>query len=140
MTERAEIEALIQDAYAARYRGDLDAVMSFFHEDCSYRMPGAPAPVETEAAVMFMQPSGREAMRAQMEHFIATFEFSNPEVVSLIVDGDKAVLNWHADVLFVPNGRKEHFEMSDIFTIVEGKIASLVQFTDTAAVARLTAA
>ena len=135
MADDRATKALIRDAYAARHRGDLDAVMGFFHPQCRYRLVGGPAVAET-----FMQPDGLDAVREQMAGLIATYVFSNVEELGLTVDGDRAILHWRADVACKPSGRSGHFEIVDIFTIVDGKIASLTQFTDTAGVARLSAA
>ena len=132
MTERAAVETLIRDAYAARYRGDLDALLEYPHPDCSYRLAGGPP-----AAEVFVQPEGQAAVRAQMAGLIATYVFSNVEELALTVDGDRATLHWRADVECKPTGRTESFEIMDIFTIADGKVKSLVQFTDTAGVARL---
>jgi ketosteroid isomerase-like protein len=132
MTERAAVETLIRDAYAARYRGDLDALMEYLHPDCSYRLAGGP-----QAAEVFVQPEGHAAVRAQMAGLIATYVFSNVEELALTVDGDRATLHWRADVECKPTGRTESFEIMDIFTRADGKVKSLVQFTDTAGVARL---
>ena len=135
MADDRASKALIRDAYAARHRGDLDPVMGFFHPQCRYRLVGGPAVAET-----FMQPDGLGAVREQMAGLIATYVFSNVEELGLTVDGDRAILHWRADVACKPSGRSGHFEIVDIFTIVDGKIASLTQFTDTAGVARLSAA
>lgn len=135
MADDGASKALIRDAYAARHRCDLDAVMGFFHPQCRYRLVGGPAVAET-----FMQPDGLGAVREQMAGLIATFVFTNVEELGLTVDGDRAILHWRADVACKPSGRSGHFEIVDIFTIADGKIASLTQFTDTAGVARLSAA
>ncbi|WP_332683570.1 nuclear transport factor 2 family protein [Bosea sp. (in: a-proteobacteria)] len=135
MVERAVVEALIRDAYAARHRGDLDALMDCFHPDCSYRLAGGP-----DAAPMFMRPDGQAAVREQMAGLIATFVFSNIEELAMTVDGDTATLHWRADVACTPTGRMGTFEIMDVFTFADGKLKSVTQFTDTAGVARLTAA
>lgn len=134
MTERAAVEALIRDAYAARHRGDLDALMEYLHPDCSYRLAGGP-----EAAEVFARPDGHSAVREQMAGLIDTYAFSNIEELALTVDGDRATLHWRADVECKPTGRTGSFEILDIFTFRDGKVKSLTQFTDTAGVARLSA-
>ncbi|OYW66531.1 MAG: hypothetical protein B7Z40_11345 [Bosea sp. 12-68-7] len=135
MADDSASKALIRDAYAARHRGDLDALMAFFHPQCCYRLVGGPA-----IAAAFRQPDGLEAVRDQMAGLIAAYVFSNVEELGLTVDGDRAILHWRADVACKPSGRSGHFEIVDIFTITDGKIASVTQFTDTAGVARLSAA
>jgi len=132
MTERATVEALIRDAYAARHRGDLDVLMEYLHPDCSYRLAGGP-----QAAEVFAEPDGHAAVREQMAGLIATYAFSNIEELALTVDGDRAMFHWRADVECKPTGRTGAFEIMDVFTIADGKVKSITQFTDTAGVARL---
>lgn len=134
MLERAAVEDLIRKAYAARHRGDLDGLMAYFHDRCSYRLAGGPA-----AAEVFVQPEGHQAVREQMAGLIATYVFSNIEELALTVDGDRATLHWRADVECRPTGRTGSFEIMDVFTIADGKLTSVTQFTDTAGVARLSA-
>lgn len=134
MTERAAIESLIRDAYEARHRGDLDTLMQCFHPDCRYRMAGT-----GDAGPVSVEPDGLEAVRQQMAGFIETFVFDNVETLAMTVDGDKATLYWRAEVTCVPTGRTAPFEIMDLFTIADGKLLSVTQFTDTAGVARLIA-
>ena len=132
MIERTAVADLIRSAYAARHRGDLDGLMSHFHEACSYRLAGGP-----EACEVFVQPDGRAAVREQMAGLIATYVFSNIEELALMVEGDRATLHWRADVVCLPTGRTGSFEIMDLITVADGKVASVTQFTDTAGVARL---
>ncbi len=132
MIERTAVADLIRSAYAARHRGDLDGLMSHFHEECSYRLAGGP-----EACEVFVQPDGRAAVREQMAGLIATYVFSNIEELALMVEGDRATLHWRADVVCLPTGRTGSFEIMDLITVADGKVASVTQFTDTAGVARL---
>ncbi|MGW9330921.1 nuclear transport factor 2 family protein [Bosea sp. NPDC055594] len=134
MGEHAAVAELIRSAYAARHRGDLDELMGYFHEQCSYRLAGGPT-----ASDVFVQPQGHAAVRAQMAALIATYVFSNIEELALMVDGDRATLHWRADVRCLPSGRSGSFEVIDLFTFADGKLTSVTQFTDTAGVARLSA-
>lgn len=132
MAGRDAIEALIKDAYEARHRGDLDGLMTFFHPECSYRMVGAPSAPET-----FVEPGGRDAVRAQMEAFIQTFVFNEIEAIAMLVDGDRATLHWRAEATCLPTGRKAAFEIMDLITVQDGRILELIQFTDTAGIVGL---
>jgi ketosteroid isomerase-like protein len=42
------------------------------------------------------------------------------------------VVHSHVDVLFVPKNKSFALDILDVFTFDDGKIASLVEFTDTA--------
>lgn len=109
--------------------------MGYFHPQCSYRLAGGP-----EAAEVFVQPDGLAAVREQMAGLIATYVFSNVEELAMTVDGETATLHWRADVECRPTGRTGSFEIMDVFTLADGKLKSITQFTDTASAARLSAA
>lgn len=135
MTERSEIKGLIEKAYAARVKGDLDALMTYFHPDCRFQLMGA---AEREAICRPQQ--GCVAVRGQMAELIGAFRFTNFETLDVVVEGDRAAYHWQADVTFVPTGRTETFQTLDLLSFEDGKVRSVAQFTDTAGVARITAA
>lgn len=132
MPERAAIVSLVKTAYETRYRGDLDGLMAFFHPECRYQLSGSP-----ELGPMCTPQTGCDAVRQQMAGLIDAFSFANVEELDFIVEGDRAVYHWRADVTFSPTGRTEAFEILDLFTVEGGRIKSLTQFTDTVGVARL---
>lgn len=135
MSEHSAIRTLIEKAYAARVEGDLDGLMSYFHPECRFQLMGS---VDNEP--ICHPQEGCAAIREQMAGFIDTFTFSNMETVGLVVDGDSAAYHWRADVTFVPTGNTERLDTVDMLTFADGKLRSLSQFTDTASLARLTAA
>lgn len=134
MTERAAIEALITEAYAARCRGDLDGLMGCLHPECSFRLIGAP-----QAAPQGMHTQGHAALRSQMRELIETFVFSNVEPLAMTIEGDRVSYHWRAKATFAPNGRSEIFEIMDLVTVEGGKVKTVAEFTDTAGILRLTA-
>ena len=132
MIERAAIETLLKDAYAARVQGDLDKVMSYFHPECRFHLMGA-----ADVGPACNPQSGCEAVRAHMAGLINTFAFSKFETLGLIVEGERAAHHWRADITFVPTGKTENFEALDMVTFADGKVRDITQFTDTASVMRL---
>lgn len=135
MTEHSAIRTLIEKAYEARIQGDLEGLMAYFHPECRFQLMGA---VDSEP--ICRPQEGCAAVREQMAGFIGTFTFANIETVGLVVEGERAAYHWRADVTFVPTGRTERFDTVDMLTVQDGKLRSLSQFTDTAGLARLTAA
>jgi ketosteroid isomerase-like protein len=132
MIERAAIETLLKDAYAARVQGDLDKVMSYFHPECHFQLMGAP-----DVSPACNPQTGCDAVREHLAGLIDTFAFSQFEALGLIVEGERAVYHWRADITFLPTGRTGNFEALDMLTFENGKVRSLTQFTDTASVMRL---
>jgi ketosteroid isomerase-like protein len=63
---------------------------------------------------------------------LATFKFDNPEIISFIVDGERAAVHSRFDVTFVPKNRVFTNEVLDLFKFADGKIIELLEFADTA--------
>jgi ketosteroid isomerase-like protein len=129
-----QIKAIVRSAYQSRIRGDLEGTLAGFADDAVFEfngrgtgLPGMTAPVV-----------GIAALRPVMQGLIAAFRFTDWEEVSLIVDGDEAVLYWRATVT-APNGRSARFDVVDLMTFRDGKIKTLHQHTDTAAVVSVVA-
>lgn len=133
MTEHSSIKSVIEKAYEARVRGDLDALMSYFHPDCRFQLMGA-----AEREAICRPHEGCVAVRGQMADLIGAFTFANFETLDIVVEGDRAAYHWRADVTFVPTGRTETFQTLDLVAFEDGKVRSIAQFTDTASLARIT--
>jgi ketosteroid isomerase-like protein len=130
--ERDAIRSLIEAAYGARVRGDLDGVMAAFHPGCDFQLVAAGGPDGIGSVC-----GGAEAVRAQIGALIEAFDFADFTIVDLLVDGERAALRWRAQVTARATGRKALFEVVDLFGFAEGRIRTMQQFTDTAAVAAL---
>jgi ketosteroid isomerase-like protein len=74
-----------------------------------------------------------------MQGLIDNFRFSNWRQVSLIVDGEEVAHHWRATVA-TPAGKSAEFDVFDLMTIREGKIAIFRQSTDTAMIVALVSA
>lgn len=130
--DRDAIRALIETAYDARVRGDLDGVMAAFHPGCDFHLVASGGSDGIGAVC-----GGAEAVRAQIGALIAAFDFADFTVVDLLVDGDRAALRWRARVTARATGRSAPFEVVDLFGFSDGRIRTMQQFTDTAAIAAL---
>lgn len=130
--DKAQIAAFIEKAYAARQKGDVEALVGMFRPDGVFRVAGAPEtfPVAADAR-------GEAAIRERVRGFVQNFQFMQIEPLDLIVEGDKAARRWRAKIKHTPSGEVYEMEASDIWTFKDGKVASLIQFVDTAQVADL---
>jgi ketosteroid isomerase-like protein len=135
MTSRNEIEETIRLAYAARVRGDIDAVLAYFTPDATFEFNGRGTGVRTLAEAA----RGADLFRATLQSFIDTFKLDDWKEVSLLVDGDKASLHWRARVTHAGTKKAETFDVFDLMTLRDGKISSLRQSTDTALVILISA-
>ena len=125
--DRAAIEALIDQSYAARKAGDIDTLMSFFHPDAVFELAGSK---ELVAAAMAVR--GHQEVRATMMDLIAVFVFIDRDFISKVIDGERAVVHSRVKIKYVPKDRTITTELIDSFRFEDGKIVELVEFADTA--------
>ena len=134
MTERATIESVLKDAYAARVRGDVEGMVPHFDDDAVFALAGA-----REASPVALRCTDCESMRAAMAGLVGAFEFKSQEIVALVVDGDRAVAHTRGTVRAAATGEEAVTEMADNFTFKNRKIASFLEFCDTALAAKMAA-
>jgi ketosteroid isomerase-like protein len=116
MNDRAAIEAMLREAYAARVRA----------------LAGA-----ADASPVAMRCTDCESLRGAMAGLIAAFEVKDHQILSLIVEGQQAAAHTRVRVRATASGEEVTTEMVDLITIRDGKIASFVEFVDTALAAKM---
>ncbi len=132
MTDRADIERIIQAAYAARKSGDLGAIGRLFARDARFQLAGSPAASPVAAIA-----EGVKSLQSVLKEMITVFEWVDQEILSLVVEGGKAAVHWRGTIRSTATGETVRTELVDLFEIEEGRISSLVEFCDTALAARL---
>ena len=131
MTGRDDIERTLRSAYDARQRGDLDALAAVFAPHARFRMAGSNAsPIATLV-------EGAEQYRPLFAGMIKTFEILEQKVVTLLVEGSKAAVQWHARMRSSVTGETVETDLFDLVEIEDGRIVSFFEFCDTALAARL---
>ena len=91
----------------------------------------------TGVEALHREARGHGDLRTAMKGFIESFRFEEWRELSLVIEGDRAALYWQAKVTSPATGKSEVFEVADFIRIRDGKIAELIQFTDTALLGRL---
>jgi ketosteroid isomerase-like protein len=134
MADRATIEKLIRNAYAARIGKDLDDVMKFFAPDATFQFAGAAA-----ASPAAVRVQGATDLRATFTALIAAFDILELTLLTSVIEGDKAAMHWHVKVKYNPTGEVHDTELFDLWTIEGNRVTGFVQFADTALVAKLMA-
>jgi len=130
-TSRADIERILRDAYAARQRGDLEAIAGIFAPDARFQMAGSNAsPVATLV-------EGAEQYRPLLAGMIKTFEILEHKIVSMLIDGSKAAVQWRARMRSTVTGETVETDLFDLVEIEGGRIKSFLEFCDTALAARM---
>jgi hypothetical protein len=129
---RAGIEQLIRTVYAARVAGDIDAIMPMMAPDVHFALAGDPAASPVAGRLV-----GIDKLRPQLARLIEGFKFNRYDIATLVVEGSTAAVRAKANITSAATGATVDMELADFIEVKDGRIASFVQFCDTAMVARL---
>ena len=130
--DRASIEKVIREAYAARVRGDLDATCQYFAEDAGFAIAGS-----AEASPVARSVRGCGEIRAALAGLLGAFEFLRHDFLEVVVERDRAAVHSRVTLRATGTGEEAETDIVDVVTVRDGKIQSLVQFCDTALAAKL---
>ena len=135
MTSRSHIEAAVRSLCEARLRGDLEGTLKDAAENVVFRLNAR----GTGQQSLSERAQGKAAIRPILRQLIDTWRFDDWKQISLLIDGEKALLHWTARVTFVPTGKSENFDVFDLITFQDDKIVDYHQSTDTALMMSLAA-
>ena len=131
MADRQDIEKVVRDAYAARAAKDLDAIARLVMPNAEFQLAGSPATFPAAA-----RAQGSAQLVAAVKSLIETFDFLEQTMVESVIEGNKAAVLWRVKLKHNPTDQVFDTELFDLWTIRDGRVASLVQFCDTALVAK----
>lgn len=123
MINRLEIDRLLRELYAARVRGDLDAVCRIFADDAKFQIAGPSHATQVSAVSV-----GIAELRPLLAVMIKTFKLSEHTILSMIIDGAKAAVHWRANVHSRITGQRALTELVDVVETRDGRIASYIEF------------
>src|SRR3954452_21039077 len=93
MTDRNQVERLLKDAYAARRRGDVDAICGCFADQPSFTLAGAP-----EMSPVAVQCTDGKGLRTLLTGLVDTFDWIDQKIPSMIIEGPKAAVHWRGRI------------------------------------------
>lgn len=130
MLNRDAMLNIIDEAYAARVRGDKDALARYWAQGASFQIAGDPAPFKS---LTFQTDEPMNAISDLMDRF----EFSDLTRLSAVVEGSQAAIRWEVTVK-TPGHEPIRTELLDLIELDEAsRIRSFVQFADTASILAL---
>jgi ketosteroid isomerase-like protein len=135
MTGRQAIENLLEEFYAARVRGDLDAVAKLFAANATFQIAGS-----DQASPMPMTVKGNAGIRSLMQTMITSFELGDFTIVEMLIDGGSAAVRWQATIHYTKTGQIFTTELADFITVANGQVVSFIEFLDTALAAKVLSA
>lgn len=123
MTSRSESEQLLHELYAARVRGDLEAVCAAFSLSAKFELAGAShtSPISVIAV-------GIDEFRPWLSLLIKTFKLTDYTLLSTLVDGSNAAVHWRSRIYSKITGTTVLTELVDLIQIQNGRIASYTEF------------
>jgi ketosteroid isomerase-like protein len=122
MTVRNDTERLLLELYAARVRGDLQAVSGTFASDATFHIAGA-----SNASPTAITAVGVDEFRPLLAIMIKSFTLSEHRILSMVIDGAKAAVHWQARILSRITGTSVLTELVDMVEIRNGRIASYTE-------------
>jgi len=123
MTNRLEIDGLLRGLYAARVRGDLDAVCRSFSDDAVFQIAGA-----GQVSTVSNRAVGVNEFRPLLAVMIKTFKLRDQAILSILIDGMKAAVHWRASVYSRITATTAVTDLVDIVEVRNGRIISYIEF------------
>lgn len=123
MMNRLEVEQVLKELYAARLAGDLERLCRSFTDDARLEIAGA-----SYATPMTIRASGQAEIRTWLALLVKTFQLSDQEVLSMIIEGAAAAVQWRCKVRSRITGASVATELVDVFRVRDGRIASYTEF------------
>ena len=114
-----EIDLLMREFFAARGRGDLEAVLRAFSADAGFQIASA-----TQARAVAIKANGIDEFRPLLKLLIKTFRLSDLTIRSLTIDGGRATVHWRANVRSRITGATVPTELIDIVEVRDGCIVN----------------
>ncbi len=131
--DRKEVEAAVENALRIRQSNSPSDVVRLFADSTRFRMAGSPDDSEIARSA-----STREELLTALSELVATWRWIGFEVLSLIVEGNKAAVRYHLRADHVPSSESVEIEVLDEMSFdAEGKILEFVEFLDTAKTEKL---
>jgi ketosteroid isomerase-like protein len=126
MDSRQDIERILDQAYAARQKQDIDAVIECFHPEGCFKMNGSDGP-----------SADRVGQRSTMEGLFSTFELLDFHSHCRLIDPPQAVVHWRGKFRSRKTGEVADTDVLDLIEVRDGRIVTLTSFFDTALAGRM---
>ena len=114
-----EIDRLMREFYAARGRGDLDAVLRSFSADVRFHI--ASTRISNPVAI---KANGTSELRPLLVLLIKTFSLVDLTIRSITIDGANATVHWRANVHSRITGATVPTELIDIVEVRDNCIVN----------------
>jgi ketosteroid isomerase-like protein len=118
---------VVKQLYEAMGRSDMERIFELLSEDVTFVIPGRPG---IGAAGTWR---GHDGVQACLRKLQADQENESVQVVEFVAERDKVVVLLHVKGKSLASGKTFETDIIHYFTIKDGRIVSLLDFFDTAA-------
>lgn len=119
---RAAFEKLLSELYAARAAGALGPLCALFGPDAVFKISGS-----SDGKPIALAARGTEEVRSWLAVLVKTFRLTRHEILSIVIDGDKAAVHWRASIHSRITGASVPTELVDLVEMRDGRIGSYVE-------------
>lgn len=126
MIELCEAETFLTSLSTTRVAGDMDALMTLFHDDAIFAVVGLGEPV-----------NGKAAIHAAVQDLTDSFEFLEWRKLQSVVSNNEIAVRHYLKVRHRPSGTVAETATAEFITLRDGRCSSFIQYADTALVAAL---
>ena len=124
MSERTEIQRLLNDLYTARMSGDLAGLCRLFSPDAKFRIAGA----SRHATPIAIAAVGIDEIRQWLSLLLKTFQLTDRTALATVIDPPKAAVHWQVKVYSRITGLTMPTELVDLVELRAGAIAGYTEF------------
>ncbi len=122
MTDRQTIESLLHTLYAARVRGDLDAVCQCFSADAVMSIAGA-----SDSNPIAISATGAKELRRLLAMVMKSFKLSEYHQLEQLVDVPRAAVHWRARIHSRITGSTV---LTEFMVLIECRAGQISRYTE----------
>jgi ketosteroid isomerase-like protein len=119
---RAEFEKLLAQLYEARAAGALEPLCALFSPDAVFKISGS-----SDGKPIALAAQGAQEVRSWLAVLVKTFKLTRHEILSMVIDGDRAAVHWRASIHSRVTGASVPTELVDLIERRAGRIGSYVE-------------
>ena len=119
---RAEFERLLSELYDARAAGALERLCALFGPDAVFKISGS-----SDGKPIAVSARGDQEVRSWLAVLVKTFRLTRHEILSMVIDGQRAAVHWRASIHSRITGASVPTELVDLGELHDGSIGSYVE-------------
>jgi ketosteroid isomerase-like protein len=119
---RADFERLLGQLYAARAAGALEPLCALFAPDALFKISGS-----SDGKPIALCAQGSGEVRSWLAVLVKTFRLTRHEILSMVIDGERAAVHWRASINSRVTGASVPTELVDLIEMRGGLIGSYVE-------------